>query len=396
MTIALRDSPAGSAMPAAAVQVDVLRDIAAAEGTWRGLEQGGALFTPYQRYDWVRAWQHHIGARLGYEPLIVVGRDATGTPVFLWPLALRSLGGLRTATWFGGKHANLNMGLWRRNAAERAAASDVAAIFDHLAREHKVALLVLANQPKEWDGIANPFLNLPWQDSVGDNFALTLSGSIDDVLKRLFSANTRSRWRNKERKLAQLEGYRYHRVETSAEVGHYLGVFLQQKAVRLQEKNLGNVFAEPGVEHFIRECCRFGLDDGHPLIELHVLEGDGEILALFSGVHNGRRFSSMFNSYTLGENARRSPGAILLHHILANLVERGFRSFDLGLGDAHYKSLFCPEAEPLFDNFIALKQQAIPLALAMRASYAAKRRMKQSPLASSLIEAARRVRSLVP
>ena len=59
----------------------------------------------------------------------------------------------------------------------------------------------------------------------------------------------------------------------------------------------------------------------------------------------------MFNTYTLGENARHSPGLVLLTHMVADSAARGLRSFDIGVGRAHYKSFFCREPEPLFDTF---------------------------------------------
>ena len=62
----------------------------------------------------------------------------------------------------------------------------------------------------------------------------------------------------------------------------------------------------------------------------------------------------MFNTYTLGENARHSPGLILLMHMIGECADRGLRSFDIGVGEAHYKSFFCKEPEPLFDIFLPL------------------------------------------
>ena len=44
-------------------RVEVIEDMAAAEPYWRALEAGHSLGTPYQRFDFLNLWQHHIGAR---------------------------------------------------------------------------------------------------------------------------------------------------------------------------------------------------------------------------------------------------------------------------------------------------------------------------------------------
>ncbi|MEJ2435819.1 MAG: GNAT family N-acetyltransferase, partial [Pseudolabrys sp.] len=34
--------------------------------------------------------------------------------------------------------------------------------------------------------------------------------------------------------------------------------------------------------------------------------------------------------------------------------ESGLHTFDLGIGEANYKTLFCPDAEPLFQSHLSL------------------------------------------
>ena len=87
----------------------------------------------------------------------------------------------------------------------------------------------------------------------------------------------------------------------------------------MRAQGLTNVFAEPGVAEFVRQASHIKLPDGRPLIELHALEGDGEVLALYGAVVDAYRFSAMFNTYTLSEHARHSPGLILLQHMIGGL-----------------------------------------------------------------------------
>jgi CelD/BcsL family acetyltransferase involved in cellulose biosynthesis len=85
----------------------------------------------------------------------------------------------------------------------------------------------------------------------------------------------------------------------------------------------------------------------------------------------------MFNTYTLSENAKYSPGLILIRHIVEYYARRNYSSMDLGIGGDHYKTMFCKEQEELFDSFIPLTAKGLPVALALsfvnRAKYAVKR-----------------------
>src|SRR5262249_3299157 len=152
----------------------------------------------------------------------------------------------------------------------------------------------------------------------------------------------------------KLAGYRYRRAQTAAEVERFLAAFFAQKSARLAEAGIDNVFASPGVADFIREACLLGIEQEKPVIEIHALDCDAEVLAIFAGVNDGRRFSSMFNSYTLGDGARQSPGLLLLMHAIRDCAARGVSVYDHGVGEAQYKSMFSDAAEPLFDSHFGL------------------------------------------
>ena len=122
----------------------------------------------------------------------------------------------------------------------------------------------------------------------------------------------------------------------------------------MAEQKLPNVFAEPGVEDFIRDACMTPLAGGGHVIDIHALECDDEVIAIFAGVADGHRFSMMFNTYTLSGNSRYSPGLILMRDIIDHYAGRGYRALDLGIGSDDYKRLFCKSDEPIFDSFIPL------------------------------------------
>jgi CelD/BcsL family acetyltransferase involved in cellulose biosynthesis len=67
------------------------------------------------------------------------------------------------------------------------------------------------------------------------------------------------------------------------------------------------------------------------------------------------------------------------------------RSFDIGVGRAHYKSFFCREPEPLFDTFLPLTPRGRLAAAAFSAGFATKRAIKGNPTLWAAIQALRRV-----
>jgi CelD/BcsL family acetyltransferase involved in cellulose biosynthesis len=170
-----------------------------------------------------------------------------------------------------------------------------------------------------------------------------------------------------------------------------LDTFFRIKPLRMAEQKLPNVFAEPGVENFIREACMTPLSGGGRVIEIHALEGDGEVIALFAGVADGYRFSMMFNTYTVSASSRHSPGLVLVRYIVDHYAERGYRALDLGVGSDGYKKLFCKTDEAIFDCFIPLGPRGAMPATVASAANRAKRLVKKSPALLYLAQRLQRV-----
>ena len=383
-------APATVSREARIARIAIFDNFSDAEPAWRRLESKEAVYSPYQRFDWVSLWHRHVSQHRGTSPFLVTGFDALGEPLFLWPLARDRLGPVSVAFYFGDKHATINMALWRCDFAAGLGVSDLRTILNRVAQEKAgVDLLMLFNQPASWNGIDNPFALLPHARAGEDNFCLSMNGPGQDILATQLSGSMRSRLRNKERKLERLAGYRYVRATTPAEVDRFLDSFFRQKAAKLRAIGVPNVFAEPGIEAFLRASCHCGLESGSQLVELHALEGDGELLALFSGLHDGRRFTSNFNSHTLSEHSRFSPGLILLQHLIAGCADRGFERFDIGPGEAGYKSFFCREFEPIFDSILPLSARGKMAVLPMRAARWIKTEIKRNPLLWQLANAIR-------
>jgi CelD/BcsL family acetyltransferase involved in cellulose biosynthesis len=359
------------------------RDFASVEALWRALEADADL-TPYQRFDFLHLWHSHSGAKEAVTPLIAVAFDAEDRPLCLLPLGRYPRGPFAVACFLAGKHANYNFGLWRRGTTF--SRGFIEQLCEALAAEEPdLVALELHNQPVAWHGVANPLLAFPHQPSPSSGHRLRLGASGEDVLQRQLTSSYRGRIRGKEKKLAKLPGYRYFVANSGEEIRRCMDAFFAQKREYMAAMKIPNPFDEPEVEAYLRAAA-----DAR-VLEIHALECESEVLALYAAVTDGRRLSTMISSYTASENARWSPGIITLSHIVKNAAERGFEIMDLGVGEAEYKKVYCDEQEELFDSFIPLSSKGHALVPLLRAQAGLKRFVKSTP---ALWLAARTVRGL--
>lgn len=387
------DVPAESASPPFA-RVDVFVDMRQAQADWAELE-AIAPHSAYQRRDWILPWLGSLGRERGVTPGVVVARNAAGRPVALLPLGLLRRGPLKLAEFLGGKDANFTLGLFRPGIVWRR--EDIRALLRAAAAATPggVDLYALVNQPFSWEGAPNPLAVLGQQTAPSGGYKATLTGNGEAFLKARLSGETRKKNRKKESKLAELGPLRHLVAGTADEARAILAVFAAQKAQRMNDKGLDNVFEGPAAAEFLARVSVEPLERGQaPAVELHGLAAGERIVATFAGAPCGRRFSGMFNSFELDPAiARTSPGDLLLARVIAQKCDAGFATFDLGVGEARYKKTFCDAEEPLFDAYVPITAAGRALMWVKAAKRQLKRRIKQDPRLWRLVEAARRLRS---
>lgn len=366
----------------AVARIVVYDNLAHAEPAWRRFERVASA-TPYQRFDWVSAFMATIGEAEQDRIAVGIGLDTRGKPTILLPLAIRHVRGFNIASVVGGKHANFCMPLF---APDDFAGPDALAASRFLAllarRIGQVDAFVFTNQPRAWQSAANPFAPLGGRPSPSDGYKVDLDFDAEAAAQRLLSGETRKKFRQKEQRLAAMGALSFSRAATPAEADAVLAAFFAQKAARLRQIGVPNPFVEPTVEAFLRRGSITGIGDGSPAIELYALRVGERIIATFGGASDGRRFCGMFHSFDMEPGiARCSPGDLLILRVIRAQCERGLATFDLGVGEAPYKTMFCNRTEELLDTCIPMTAKGAAYAAAASSLCAAKRAIKRSPLA---------------
>jgi CelD/BcsL family acetyltransferase involved in cellulose biosynthesis len=392
--IILNDPPHD--LGASGLSVRALDDSAAiaAAGAWLARHGHGS---PFHRPDWMAAWMDTAGRAAGAEPLVLAGMTPAGAPAFLWPLSVTRLGPVRIARFMGGSHVNHNFPLWDAQTARAMTPATMAALLREIAGlDTGVDLLALTNQPLAYDGLANPLRLLPHSPAPDVAYAGDLMADPVALMATCMSSATRKKFAKKQRKLAERGEVRFLRAATPDDVAFILDAFHRQKATRFAELGIANVFLEPGVPAFLERAALSGLDAGGPAVELHALVVGGDVAATYGAAVSAKRFSCMFNSIDRARYGRESAGQLLLIHLAEEACRRGLTRFDLGVGEGGYKDLFCEEAEPLFDQVLALSAKGRLAGLAIATAQRTKRMIKTTPLLWSLVTRLRRLRNGAP
>jgi CelD/BcsL family acetyltransferase involved in cellulose biosynthesis len=339
-----------------------------------------AAASPYQNFDYVAAWFETIGRARQLEPMIVVARDPKGLPLALFPLATHKACGLRLAEFSCGRESNLNIGLFRPGAALDARRLLLAAA---RSRANPPDLFYLRNQPPRFGAFENPLAFGDAAPSPSFAYGAALPADVS-VLDAKLSKASQKKLRKKQRRLMELGALTFEHGASGAAAHEIVAALIAQKSTRLASLGVDDLFAAPETRAFFARACDAGA------LEAHALRLSGRIIATYVGLARDGRFSALANSFDMDEEiARCTPGDILLHALLGDLIARRFAYFDLGVGEARYKDAVCDETIELYDLILPVTGRGALAAPVLRGFLNSKRLVKQTPWLLRLLERAR-------
>ncbi len=364
--------------------VVVFDQFAPARPEWEQLLAVAAV-SPYQSFVLQNTWMETIGRENGLDPLIIIARDSAG-PLALLPFDIERRLTLRIASFIGGRETNFNIGVFRPGAVDATLARRLLMDAARLA-PHAVDLYYFRNQPARFNGVDNPLKFPEARDSASFAYGMTLPATQDELAAR-FSKDTRKKLRKKETRLAELGALTFEHCATGARAQAIAAALMQQKTQRFTDMGVSPLFASAGMRAFVE---RLAAETGDGALELHALSAGERIVATYAGFTRGGRFSAMLNSFDMDEAiARSSPGDLLLHALLRNLVDRKMTHFDLGAGEARYKQSVCDETIELFELVVPVTVKGALAAPLLTQVIRLKRWVKQMPRLASLYFALRR------
>lgn len=382
-----------SAAPAP-LNVSIHEDFAAVEKLWRRFERV-ADCTPYQTFDWLTAWQRHVGVREGARPVIAVASFADGEPAFLLPLAVESSGALRRLCWLGQELNDYNAPLLAQEFAQRVTSDRfVAAWREVCARiQGQPALgydwIEMEKMPSEVGGQVNPFCHLGVVANPSGAHSTGLAGDWKQFYGDKRSSATRRRDRSKRKRLSEFGAISFATETEVPNITRTLQTLMQQKHRLFAHRGIGDMFARPGWREFFLDVAVNPAT--RPIMHVSRVQIGGVCAAANLGLVFGGTYYHMLASYDDGAMAHYGPGALHLRELLAYAIGRGLRRFDFTIGDEPYKREWSDRAATLWDYRAVATWRGWPAFCRAMVARPLKRFIKQTPWAWRAVSHARAV-----
>ncbi|SMQ86076.1 Acetyltransferase involved in cellulose biosynthesis, CelD/BcsL family [Devosia lucknowensis] len=355
--------------------VTLFDTLAAAEASWRALETKGTT-TPYQRFDWIRDLLA-AGAEADVTVAIAIIRQ-DGRPVALLPLGIRRSGGLRRAHILGSDTSNADWMITAPGFEPDARA--LLSIFTSVSKLlGGIDLLSFDNLLVTWNGLANPLLQLPHAPGASHFYRTEIGDTPKPFIKHRLAPKRRGDLMRSRRRMEEAMGtVRLVRVADAATLAQVHEAFLTQRRTRFNEMGITNIFEEPYFRRFFRDATAASFGDPRPVFVAHALMGGDQIAATAWGTTAGDHYSLYINSTTSDEGSKFSLMHILIAELMDQLIDDGFKTFDIGLGDFSYKGRWT-DPEPVYQALVPLTAKGRAAAAIMGRVTALKRTIKQNP-----------------
>jgi CelD/BcsL family acetyltransferase involved in cellulose biosynthesis len=376
-----------------ASQIEVYDDPADVLTIWQDL-MAVAPASVYQTPGFLLPWLATRGTEAGIEPKFVVQKDNDGKALAMFCLGLKRFGLFHAAIFLGAKDSNFNFGLFRPGYAPgRTALKHLLRAAAHKMGSHVPDLLLLYNQPLEWNGWINPLSALQHQMSPSFAYKAKFGDDAESYFEAKLSKDARKKLRKKESRLAGIGALQHlNTIDHPAAQDKIVAAFFQQKIARFEVQNIEAGFKSPVMRGFVETALSTSKSYDEGQLELHALFCGENVVAVYGGAAHQNHFSAFFNSFDAEpEMAKSSPGDLLLLKLISAKCKAGIKTFDLGIGEARYKNMVCNETVPLFDCFVPVTLKGRGLALAFSIGLNLKRWLKQNQKAFKIVKRIRAI-----
>ncbi len=204
----------------------------------------------------------------------------------------------------------------------------------------KADALLIEKVPGHFGDRTNPMMLLP---RVRPMQTATRQVAVDPLWFKTSVAKEAAYQRRKMERAGRTE---FEIVRDASQIDALMAVMREMRRRRFQARGIHDSLEAPGVFEFYSGLLRRGCRDGSSV--LGVLRFDGEPVALSAGLVHLRRFNGVLTA--MDEDMRTfSPGLVSMAALFEWCIEQKIETYDLGLGEQHYKSRFGGEETMLFD-----------------------------------------------
>ena len=373
-------------------------DLAAAENEWKAFEQS-ADCTVFQSFDFLAAWQRHIGMRNGTVPAIILGRDGDRPLLFILQFAIESRGLVRRLTWLGSDLCDYNAPLLDQSFSQHVDPERFVSLWQDVVKllradaRFRFDCVDLQKMPETIGAQRNPFLALQVLAHPSGAYVAHLAGDWDRFYAAKRSSSTRKKERRQLKQLGEYGEVHFVDVQDRADRERTLETLLGQKSRSFAHMGVEDLFERPGYREFFRALVTD--PNMHELTHMSRLDIGSTIAAANLGLRFRDCYYLIVSSYHDGEFSRFGPGRAHLNELLRHAIGRGFRSFDFTVGDEPYKRDWCDTELRLYDHLAAVTLRGrlvVAMSLAFRR---AKRFIKQTPALWQAFSKARELAGLI-
>ncbi|MBN8956500.1 MAG: GNAT family N-acetyltransferase [Rhizobiales bacterium] len=339
--------------------------------------------TAFQNFEWLSAWERHIGRTHGVAPFAIVGSDRDGTPLLMLAFGIETRGLARRLTWLGTDQCDYNGPTLHKRFTERFAADGFAALWARIVTlietesGHTFDIVDLAKMPETIGEQPNPFLAMPTAPNPSGAYITSLGSDWDAFYTEKRSSQTRKKERRQLKHLAEFGAVQFVDVQDTDERRHTLELLFQQKSRALARMGAEDIFASPERRAFYLDIATN--DATRDLVHVSRLDIGGVCAAVSVGLRADGRYYLILSSYDDGETSKHGPGRALLHELLRYAIANQFRCFDFTIGDEPYKMDWSDTRLVLHDHLSATTLRGLIVVKALTAFRALKRTIKQNP-----------------
>ncbi|MAB12540.1 GNAT family N-acetyltransferase [Parvibaculum sp.] len=361
------------------VLLSVHEDMSEIREIWHQLEDEGDC-SVFQTYAWLSNWMRHIGTLRRVRPQIVVGWDASGEALFLFPLAIEGNLVAKKLVWLGGELAEYPGPILAKDFVRRVRPGQFPALWDEvralLPKHHLVALNRMTKRAGEQ---ANPFMELGGLSEHNcASHSTTLTADWESYYGGKRSSSSKKRDRQKRRKMGEIGEIAFAMHADDEEKVETIETLMAQKARSFARMGVANIFDRPGYREFYKALATDADSDIARVSSLTV--ADDVVAANLCVSFNGRFYDLLASYDEASEAARFGPGVVQQMELMNHAIETGHTVFDFTMGDEAYKAIWCENTQYLYNHFDAKGVRGSIAAFPARGIIRLKRFVKNTPL----------------